>query len=332
MSKAYRTRGLVLVLSLWSLGAASAEEGLWVKGNTHTHTNLSDGNVSPAEAVQWYREHGYQFLVLTDHDRMAPLDFFDQHTDANFITIPGIELSVSRMRGNFMIHINAIGNRAPLRADVQLKVADSFTRNIARIREAGAIAQINHPSFHLRDRAAASVLTGTLLMEVHNVSSRTEEMGSMHQPLFEAAWDIVLTAGKRVYGVAADDTHDYKTFGPKQANPGGGWIMVHVPKLTQADIFKSLLAGDFYASSGVEVTQYEFDKTTIRIAVKPEPGVTHTIWFIGRGGIPLLKAGGDRAEYRLRGGPNESYVRVRVNASDGSMAWAQPIWPNGAPQ
>lgn len=42
----------------------------WWKGNTHTHTWWSDGD-SPAEtAAAWYREHGYNFLVLSDHNRL----------------------------------------------------------------------------------------------------------------------------------------------------------------------------------------------------------------------------------------------------------------------
>lgn len=42
----------------------------WWKGNTHTHTWWSDGD-SPAEnATAWYREHGYNFLVLSDHNRL----------------------------------------------------------------------------------------------------------------------------------------------------------------------------------------------------------------------------------------------------------------------
>jgi hypothetical protein len=39
----------------------------WYKGNTHTHTVNSDGDSTPDEVVRWYREHGYHFVVLTDH-------------------------------------------------------------------------------------------------------------------------------------------------------------------------------------------------------------------------------------------------------------------------
>lgn len=47
-----------------------AGEPRWWKGNTHTHTWWSDGDSPPENAAAWYREHGYQFLVLSDHNRM----------------------------------------------------------------------------------------------------------------------------------------------------------------------------------------------------------------------------------------------------------------------
>jgi len=315
---------------LGSVGGLSAAETIWAKGNTHTHTTISDGNASPEAAVKWYKDHGYQFLVLSDHDRMAPLAFFKQQSDANFILIPGIELSVLNRGGNHSIHINAIGNRSLLKAIVRSQAAEALSQNIEQIRKAGAIAQINHPSFHLKDPNAVKVLTGTLLMETYNHSSRSDEMGSIHQPIFQAGWDVALTAGKRVWGVAADDTHDYQTFGPKRANPGGAWIMVRVAKLTQEEILKSLLAGEFYASSGVELIRHEFDGNSVRVAVTPKPGVTYTIGFIGRGGLPLSKRSGPTAEYRLRGSPLEAYVRVRVDASDATKAWTQPVWPGSS--
>ncbi|HLM53784.1 MAG TPA: hypothetical protein VK325_09415, partial [Pseudoxanthomonas sp.] len=42
----------------------------WWKGNTHTHTWWSDGDSPPENVAAWYREHGYQFLVLSDHNRL----------------------------------------------------------------------------------------------------------------------------------------------------------------------------------------------------------------------------------------------------------------------
>ena len=40
----------------------------WFKGNTHTHTTESDGDSPPEDVTRWYRERGYNFLVLSDHN------------------------------------------------------------------------------------------------------------------------------------------------------------------------------------------------------------------------------------------------------------------------
>jgi hypothetical protein len=43
----------------------------WYKGNTHTHTLWSDGDAAPEYAVSWYKEQGYDFLSLTDHNVLS---------------------------------------------------------------------------------------------------------------------------------------------------------------------------------------------------------------------------------------------------------------------
>jgi hypothetical protein len=48
----------------------------WWKGNTHTHTWWSDGDRPPESVSAWYREHGYNFLVLSDHNRMQEGEFW----------------------------------------------------------------------------------------------------------------------------------------------------------------------------------------------------------------------------------------------------------------
>jgi len=62
-------RAPVLMLLVCAATFASAQPPRrWYKGNTHTHTINSDGDSTPDQVVRWYREHGYQFLVLTDHN------------------------------------------------------------------------------------------------------------------------------------------------------------------------------------------------------------------------------------------------------------------------
>jgi hypothetical protein len=40
----------------------------WYKGNLHTHSLWSDGDDFPEMVADWYRQHGYHFLSLTDHN------------------------------------------------------------------------------------------------------------------------------------------------------------------------------------------------------------------------------------------------------------------------
>ena len=49
---------------------ASAAEARWWKGNLHTHSLWSDGDDFPESIADWYKEHGYHFLALSDHNRM----------------------------------------------------------------------------------------------------------------------------------------------------------------------------------------------------------------------------------------------------------------------
>lgn len=47
-----------------------AEEANWWKGNLHTHTLWSDGDDYPEQIAKWYKDHGYHFLTLTDHNTL----------------------------------------------------------------------------------------------------------------------------------------------------------------------------------------------------------------------------------------------------------------------
>ena len=44
---------------------------VWFKGNLHTHTLWSDGDAPPEVTVGWYKNHGYDFLALSDHNILS---------------------------------------------------------------------------------------------------------------------------------------------------------------------------------------------------------------------------------------------------------------------
>jgi acetyl esterase/lipase len=42
----------------------------WYKGNLHTHSLWSDGDDFPERISTWYRDHGYDFLAISDHNTL----------------------------------------------------------------------------------------------------------------------------------------------------------------------------------------------------------------------------------------------------------------------
>lgn len=50
---------------------AAPSELKWFKGNLHTHSLWSDGNDFPEMISAWYREAGYHFLALSDHNILS---------------------------------------------------------------------------------------------------------------------------------------------------------------------------------------------------------------------------------------------------------------------
>ncbi len=64
--------GLLTALLLATLSCSSTETtDRWWMGNTHTHTLWSDGDAPPEMVADWYVSHGYDFLVLSDHNVLS---------------------------------------------------------------------------------------------------------------------------------------------------------------------------------------------------------------------------------------------------------------------
>jgi hypothetical protein len=62
-------RSICLSLLLFPV-LLGAEDLRWFKGNTHTHSLWSDGNDFPDMISAWYKEHGYDFLGMSDHNTL----------------------------------------------------------------------------------------------------------------------------------------------------------------------------------------------------------------------------------------------------------------------
>jgi hypothetical protein len=48
----------------------------WYKGNLHTHSLWSDGDDFPEMIIQWYKDHDYQFVAMSDHNTIASGEYW----------------------------------------------------------------------------------------------------------------------------------------------------------------------------------------------------------------------------------------------------------------
>src|SRR5581483_11292756 len=70
------------------VGPTAARSG-WLKGQTHLHSaNSPDSRTPPEEVARWYEQHGFDFVVFTDHDFVTALP-----STPRMLVIPGAELT-----------------------------------------------------------------------------------------------------------------------------------------------------------------------------------------------------------------------------------------------
>lgn len=297
----------------------------WYKGNTHTHTLNSDGDSSPDEVVRWYRENRYHFLVLTDHNFLTSVDGLNAlyGADEKFLVIRGEE--VTDAFGDKPIHVNGIDPEHLVAPQGGSSVVETIQRNVDAIRAASGVPHINHPNFRWAITAEElRQVRNNRLFEIYNGHPQVNNLGGGGVPGLEEVWDAILSAGVVVYGIAVDDAHTFKRpWDRDAARPGQGWVMVRAERLTAPAILAAMERGDFYASTGVELSDYLVSDTGISLTVRQDSWAGYRVQFIGREGRLLRETTDNPATYRFRG--DEGYVRARVLESNGRMAWTQPV-------
>lgn len=300
-------------------------QGAWYKGNLHTHTLNSDGDSTPDDVVRWYRERGYHFVTLTDHNYLTSVDGLNalHGADDKFVVMKGEEVTGSYDKKP--IHVNGFDPASFIKAPTGTSVVDTMQRMVDAIREARGVPSINHPNFGwaiTADELAA--VQRTRLFEVYNGHPTVNNYGGGGVPGLEEAWDRILSSGKLLYGIAVDDAHYFKRpEDPTAPRPGFGWVHVRAPRLESRAIVEALERGDFYSSTGVELRALEVTSTAMTVTVREAASSKYRIQFIGRQGRVLSEATASPATYAFKG--NEGYVRAKVIESNGKSAWIQPV-------
>ena len=296
----------------------------WFKGNLHAHSTESDGDSSPRKVVEWYRDHGYDWLALTDHNVRTVLSPEDT-PDRSPVVLTGEEVTVQMPGQDTVVVVQGVNISKVVEPINAGDVLSTVQANVDAIVDSGGLPCLmvlyDRPGFRPE---SIQEITGAPLLEVYNVKGTMDVRKDTSAPSHEDIWDLLLSSGKVVYGVATDDAHHFKEFGLEKVNPGGAWVMLRAQELSTASIISSLSSGDFYASTGVVIQTLETTAERISLEISPVPGETYSTAFVGHGGAQLEQRSGTRAGYRFRGG--EGYARAVVDSSSGSRAWTQPVF------
>ena len=320
--------GLSLVVVQTILVAAAGTQQQpslrWYKGNTHTHTLESDGDSPPDVVTKWYKDHGYNFLVLTDHNVLVAVDGLNAKfaVPDTFIVIKGEE--VTNRLGEKAVHVNGLDTRNQIGAQTGNTVLELIQKSVDAVRREGGVPHINHPNFTWALTADdLRQVRNNKLFEIYSGHPMVNVEGGGGVPGLEAAWDAILSSGVLLYGIAVDDAHTFKDpANPDAATPGRGWIVVRAAALQPRLILDAMERGDFYASTGIEISDYQVADDAMTVTVKKNTFAKYRIQFIGRGGAILHEALDSPATYRFTG--SEGYVRAKVLDSNGRVAWLQP--------
>ncbi len=217
------------------------------KGDTHLHTNRSDGKDSPFDAACAYRTAGYDFMAVTDHGRYAPSVELSAElaplTD-RFYVMPGEEV---HPKGGSYFHIVSLGanrhitetfEQHPEEAEAGIRhILD--TRDLSclpdpraaairifiasRIRSAGGVAVLTHPFWETDGEYNMQTVECIYHMR-HGDFDTLEVLGGNDDTgngnnLLEMLWQEQKAEGVRMPVVGSSDCHnvnvwcDYDHFG-----------------------------------------------------------------------------------------------------------------------
>lgn len=278
-----------------------ADGNTWLRGNIHTHSTESDGKKPPQEVVNFYAELGYDFLMISDHEKLTPVEGLD---GKGMTLIPGSEISA---KGPHLLHVGAKTHVLP-DPDRQ-KVLDL-------IKQDGGISVMNHPnwqaSYNHCSLEVLETLQGYTGVEIFNgvvVYLDGSELAT-------DKWDRLLAKGRRIYGFATDDCHT-----PEQ-HAGMGWVMVQSKSRAMDDIVNAMRDGRFYASTGVAFEMINVDGLTVMVRAAN----AQRFRVCADNGKVLHMADGPEMQYTVKPGKGLTYIRIEGYGAGEQTAWLQPMF------
>jgi len=231
------------------------KEGIWLKGNLHAHSRVSDGDLSYKEVIRLYHKNGYDFISVTDHFKCSKNKKYKDMT-----ILSGVEFDSSAYGNGEVYHIVGIGLEKKLKLKKEMGEAQTKAQSfIDKIHSVDGVAVLAHPLWSLETPEQIGGLKGIDLSEIYN--STSDEPFCVSRGYSGTVLDSAAAYfGCFPYLIAADDSHHYK------GEDCRAFIMLKARDNSHKEIKNALLRGDFYASlGGPEILNISRDEDRVKI-------------------------------------------------------------------
>lgn len=290
------------------------ENGIWLKGNLHSHSTISDGQLAPEDLAKGYALHGYDFLSISDHNVFVP---HHELPEESIVLLTGVEHDIE-YSADKCTHVVGTGVVGKDKTDYICKrygPAELTDQSlIDMMHNDGQFVILAHPVWSRMEPKEVLDLNGFHAIEVFN--NGTEHL--CHGGNAEIYWDLLLRRGKHVFAVACDDVHG-------SGDLFGGWICVKAAERSRRAIMEALFAGAFYATTGPTIDDYGVKEGSVYVSCSPCREI-HFVSYPPRGQSFFAEDGKTltQGSHRLTG--RESYVRAVCVDAEGHSAWTNPIY------
>ncbi len=227
---------------VWPAPAVNPE-ARWYRGDLHCHSNHSEATGTLADLVAAARGQGLDFLAVTEHNTVSHHRLLGQFHTADFLPIPGEEVTTYHGHGNVWGAGTWIDFRCRRDADL--------ARVISMAHAAGGLFSANHPKTD-GPPWEFGTFAGIDCLEVWQAPWFLSNYQSL------ATWDGLLRNGQQVVGVGGSDEHQAAPAeGPVWGRIGRPTTWVYAPALEQGAILGAIKAGHLAISAGPEGPQIE---------------------------------------------------------------------------
>lgn len=281
-----------------------ATKGKYYKAQLHTHSNKSDGRLTPAKLIKKYKDKGYSFLAITDHNKVIS---YEEFNDSNFITITGEEMTYPCPFKPLGQHLLRLFVKEKIKLENLQEIIDKTTKN-------RGIIIINHPSTisglgtQCWDLKELLKLNNFSFIEISNhFSNEKNNIKYWHELLKKNGPE------NPIWGIASDDTH-------KKEDIDNDWLMVKVVDISEEALYKTLKKGAFYSTQG-PILNFTVEENHIKV----NSNKILQIKFINANNKLLQLNESSNCSYQVKG--NEGFIRIEaIDKSTACKAWSQPFW------